>query len=85
MLQFDYLLMEGKGRYSSEVKTYEKAFDVVESVSGFSHIALAATELTHPIKIKTKPMIVILKRRGTLELEKKEVEKVSEEQFEGNL
>ncbi|XP_012231700.2 dol-P-Man:Man(7)GlcNAc(2)-PP-Dol alpha-1,6-mannosyltransferase [Linepithema humile] len=62
MLQFTHLLMEARSKYSPNIKPYLKTHDIIDSVDGFSHIALNYNMLP-PIKIKTKPIIFIMKRK----------------------
>ncbi|XP_048504970.1 probable Dol-P-Man:Man(7)GlcNAc(2)-PP-Dol alpha-1,6-mannosyltransferase isoform X2 [Athalia rosae] len=62
MLQFTHLLMEAKSKYSPNIKPYMKTHDILDSVDGFSHIVLNYNGMS-PIKIKTKPMIFIMKRK----------------------
>ncbi|KAF7991583.1 hypothetical protein HCN44_008954 [Aphidius gifuensis] len=62
ILQFTHLLMEAKSKYSPNIKPYLRTHEIVESVDGFSHIALNYKGIP-PVKIKTKPMIFIMKRK----------------------
>ncbi|XP_026296629.1 probable Dol-P-Man:Man(7)GlcNAc(2)-PP-Dol alpha-1,6-mannosyltransferase [Apis mellifera] len=62
MLQFTHLLMEAKSKYSPNIKPYLKTHDILDSVDGFSHIALNYNILP-PIRIKTRPIIFIMKRK----------------------
>ena len=63
MMTFTHLLLEAKSKYSQNLKPYSKTHDILDSVEGFSHIAFNYNTFP-PIKIKTKPMIFILKRKG---------------------
>lgn len=65
MLQFTHLLMEAKSKYSPNIKPYLKTHDIVDSVDGFSHIALNY-HMFPPIRIKTKPIIFIMKRKTNI-------------------
>ncbi|XP_011349260.2 probable Dol-P-Man:Man(7)GlcNAc(2)-PP-Dol alpha-1,6-mannosyltransferase isoform X1 [Ooceraea biroi] len=65
MLQFTHLLMEARSKYSPNIKPYLKTYDIIDSVDGFSHIALNYNMLP-PIKIKTKPSIFIMKRKSNI-------------------
>ncbi|XP_011153544.2 probable Dol-P-Man:Man(7)GlcNAc(2)-PP-Dol alpha-1,6-mannosyltransferase isoform X1 [Harpegnathos saltator] len=65
MLRFTHLLMEAKSKYSPNIKPYLKTHDIVDSVDGFSHIALNYHMLP-PIRIKTKPTIFIMKRKTNI-------------------
>ncbi|XP_044730139.1 dol-P-Man:Man(7)GlcNAc(2)-PP-Dol alpha-1,6-mannosyltransferase [Chrysoperla carnea] len=62
ILQFTYLLTEARSKYSPNLKPYLQTHEIIESIDGFSHISLNYNFLS-PIKIKTKPMIFILKRK----------------------
>lgn len=65
MLKFTHLLMEAKSKYSPNIKPYLKTHDILDSVDGFSHIALNYN-FVPPIKIKTKPTIFIMKRKPNI-------------------
>ncbi|GLH10984.1 Protein of unknown function [Gryllus bimaculatus] len=62
MLKFSYLLIEAKSKYSPNLKPYLKTHDLLESVEGFSQVALNYHSFP-PLRIKTKPLIFILKRK----------------------
>lgn len=62
MFQFSHLLVEAKSKYSLNLKPYQKTHDILESVEGFSQIAFNYN-IFPPIRIKTKPMIFILRRK----------------------
>lgn len=70
MLQFTHLLMEAKSKYSPNIKPYLKTHDILDSVDGFSHIALNYNMLP-PIKIKTRPIIFIMKRKPNIRYDPK--------------
>lgn len=63
MMTFTHLLLEAKSKYSQNLKPYSRTHDILDSVEGFSHIAFNYNTFP-PIRIKTKPMIFILKRKG---------------------
>jgi len=65
MLQFTHLLMEGRSKYSPNVKPYLKTHDIIDSIDGFSHISLNYNMLP-PIRIKTRPSIFIMKRKSNI-------------------
>ncbi|XP_033217008.1 uncharacterized protein LOC117172856 isoform X2 [Belonocnema kinseyi] len=65
MLKFTHLLMEAKSKYSPNIKPYLKTHDILDSVDGYSHIAVNY-HLFPPIKIKTKPAIFIMRRKANL-------------------
>lgn len=62
MLQFTHLLIEGKSKYSQNIKPYLSTHNIIEFIDAFSHITLNYNMLP-PIRIKTKPSIFILKRK----------------------
>lgn len=70
MLQFTHLLMEAKSKYSPNIKPYLKTHDILDSVDGFSHIALNYNILP-PIRIKTRPIIFIMKRKPYIQYDPK--------------
>ncbi|XP_043802734.1 probable Dol-P-Man:Man(7)GlcNAc(2)-PP-Dol alpha-1,6-mannosyltransferase [Apis laboriosa] len=72
MLQFTHLLMEAKSKYSPNIKPYLKTHDILDSVDGFSHIALNYNMLP-PIKIKTRPIIFIMKRKSYIQYNPKKI------------
>ena len=63
MMTFTHLLLEAKSKYSQNLKPYSRTHEILDSVEGFSHIAFNYNTFP-PIRIKTKPMIFILKRKG---------------------
>nr|CAD7444988.1 unnamed protein product [Timema bartmani] len=62
MMAFTHLLVEAKSKYSSNLKPYAQTHDILEVIEGFSQVVLNYNSFP-PIRIKTKPMIFILKRR----------------------
>ncbi|XP_029178327.1 dol-P-Man:Man(7)GlcNAc(2)-PP-Dol alpha-1,6-mannosyltransferase [Nylanderia fulva] len=68
MLQFTHLLIEGKSKYSPNIKPYLKTHDIIDSIDGFSHITFNYNILP-PIRIKTKPSIFIMKRKLNIKYE----------------
>ncbi|KAG7203240.1 hypothetical protein KM043_010340 [Ampulex compressa] len=73
MLQFSHLLVEAKSKYSPNIKPYLKTHDILDSVDGFSHIALNYNMLP-PIRIKTRPVIFIMKRKHNIKYDPKKAE-----------
>uniref|UniRef100_A0A1B6IWE4 Mannosyltransferase n=1 Tax=Homalodisca liturata TaxID=320908 RepID=A0A1B6IWE4_9HEMI len=61
LMNFTHLLVEAKSKYSPNIKSLLRTHQVIDSVEGFSHIAYNYA-LFPPIRIKTKPMLFILKR-----------------------
>ncbi|CAK9822153.1 Probable Dol-P-Man:Man(7)GlcNAc(2)-PP-Dol alpha-1,6-mannosyltransferase [Anthophora retusa] len=70
MLRFTHLLMEAKSKYSPNIKPFLKTHDILDSVDGFSHIALNYNMLP-PIRIKTRPIIFIMKRKSNIKYDPK--------------
>ncbi|XP_031831850.1 alg12 alpha-1,6-mannosyltransferase isoform X2 [Nomia melanderi] len=70
MLQFTHILIEAKSKYSPNIKPYLKTHDILDSVDGFSHIALNYNMLP-PIRIKTKPIIFIMRRKPNIKYDSK--------------
>ncbi|CAL7948554.1 unnamed protein product [Xylocopa violacea] len=70
MLQFTHLLMEAKSKYSPNIKPYLKTHDILDSVDGFSHITFNYNILP-PIRIKTRPIIFIMKRKPNIKYDSK--------------
>ncbi|XP_076645136.1 alg12 alpha-1,6-mannosyltransferase [Halictus rubicundus] len=70
ILQFTHLLMEAKSKYSPNIKPYLKTHDILDSVEGFSHVSLNYNMLP-PIKIKTRPIIFIMKRKANIKYDPK--------------
>lgn len=70
MLQFTHLLKEAKSKYSPNIKPYLKTHDILDSVDGFSHIVLNYNMLP-PIRIKTRPIIFIMKRKSNIRYDPK--------------
>ncbi|XP_076749459.1 alg12 alpha-1,6-mannosyltransferase isoform X2 [Xylocopa sonorina] len=70
MLQFTHLLMEAKSKYSPNIKPYLKTHDILDSVDGFSHVTFNYNILP-PIRIKTRPIIFIMKRKPNIKYDSK--------------
>lgn len=60
--KFDYLLTEVKNKYSPEMRFLQQTHEKIELVECFSNIGVHYTSLL-PVKIRTKPCIMILKRK----------------------
>ena len=60
--KFDYLLTEVKNKYSPEMRFLQQTHEKIELIECFSNIGVHYTSLL-PIKIRTKPCIMILKRK----------------------
>ena len=60
--KFDYLLTEVKNKYAPEMRLLQQTHEKIELIECFSNIGVHYTSLL-PIKIRTKPCIMILKRK----------------------
>jgi alpha-1,6-mannosyltransferase len=78
--KFDYLLVEVKNKYSPEMRFLIQTHDKIELIECFSNIGVHYTSLL-PIKIRTKPCIMIMKKRPNAVLLKRFFE-VDEELIE---
>lgn len=79
--QFDYLLTEVKNKYSPEMRFLQQTHEKLELIECFSNIGVHYTSLL-PIKIRTKPCIMIMKRKPNAVLLKRffDVDENEEEQ-----
>lgn len=66
ILRYTYLLVEQKGKYFYENEHLKQTHDTLESVNCFSSIGIEYRSF-FPVKIKTKPCIVLLRRKLGLE------------------
>lgn len=60
--KFDYLLAEVKNKYSPEMRILQQTHEKIELIECFSNIGVHYTSFM-PLKIRTKPCIMILKRK----------------------
>lgn len=60
--KFDFLLTEVKNKYSPEMRFLQQTHEKIELIECFSNIGVHYTSLL-PIKIRTKPCIMIMKRK----------------------
>ncbi|CAO1426933.1 unnamed protein product [Diamesa tonsa] len=60
--RFDYLLAEVKNKYSPEMRYLQQTHEKLEVVECFSNIGIHYTSLL-PVKIRTKPCIMIMRRK----------------------
>lgn len=60
--KFDYLLTEVKNKYAPEMRLLQSTHEKIELIECFSNIGVDYASLV-PIKIRTKPCIMIMKRR----------------------
>lgn len=81
--RFDYLLTEVKNKYSPEMRFLQQTHEKIELIECFSNIGVHYTSLL-PIKIRTKPCIMILKRKPNAVLLKRFFD-AEEPEDDGNL
>jgi len=62
MFSYNYLIAEGKSKFSPNMKPYVLTHDIVEVIESFHQVSFNYLALP-PVKIKTKPALFILKRR----------------------
>jgi len=60
--KFDYLLTEVKNKYAPEMRLLQSTHEKIELVECFSNIGVHYASLV-PLKIRTKPCIMIMKKR----------------------
>lgn len=58
---FSHLLLEAKSKYSPNLKPFTHSHEILDVVDGFSHIHFNYNSFP-PFRIKSKPMIFILKK-----------------------
>lgn len=62
MFEYTHLIAEAKSKYSSNLKPYISTHDVIDTIEAFHQISFNYLTIP-PIKIKTKPVLFILRRR----------------------
>lgn len=77
MLIYSYILVEQKGKYFYENEHLQQSHDTLESINCFNNIGVEYRSLL-PVKIRTKPCIVLLRRKKELKIPPA---LISEEQF----
>ncbi|GBP16662.1 Probable Dol-P-Man:Man(7)GlcNAc(2)-PP-Dol alpha-1,6-mannosyltransferase [Eumeta japonica] len=60
---YTHLLIEAKSKYSPNLKSFTHTHTILDSVEAFSHITINY-KFIPPVRIKTKPSIFILERKG---------------------
>lgn len=60
--KFDYLLTEVKNKYAPEMRLLQQTHEKIELIECFSNIGVHYASLV-PIRIRTKPCIIIMKRK----------------------
>ncbi|CAH1169812.1 unnamed protein product [Phaedon cochleariae] len=59
---FTHLIAESKSKFSNSLKPYSATHDVIDTIEAFHQISFNYLTIP-PVKIKTKPVLFILKRR----------------------
>ncbi|XP_019873233.2 probable Dol-P-Man:Man(7)GlcNAc(2)-PP-Dol alpha-1,6-mannosyltransferase isoform X1 [Aethina tumida] len=63
LFEFDYLIVEAKSKFSTNLKPYASTHDVIDSIEAFHQISFDYRTIPF-VKIKTKPVLYILRRRS---------------------
>ncbi|KAJ8928959.1 hypothetical protein NQ314_018411 [Rhamnusium bicolor] len=79
MYQYTHLIAEAKSKFSTNLKPYAATHDVIDTIEAFHQISFNYLTIP-PVKIKTKPVLFILKRRENY----KELLQISQESAEEN-
>lgn len=61
-MKFTHLLVEQKGKYFYESEHFQQTHDILDTINCFSSIGVEYRSI-FPVKIKTRPCIVILRRK----------------------
>lgn len=64
-LKFTHLLVEQKGKYFYESEHFQQTHDILETINCFNSIGVEYRSI-FPVKIKTRPCIVILRRKDNV-------------------
>lgn len=62
MYQYTHLIAEGKSKFSNSLKPYVVTHDVIDTIEAFHQLSFNYLTIP-PIKIKTRPVLFILRRR----------------------
>lgn len=65
LLEFTHLLLEQKGKYFYESEHFQQTHDILDTINCFSSIGVEYRSI-FPVKIKTRPCIVILRRKANV-------------------
>lgn len=63
LLHFSHLLVEQKGKYFYENEDIQRTHEILDTVNCFSNIGVEYRSV-FPIKIKTRPCVIVLRRRA---------------------
>lgn len=66
MYEFTHLIIEGKSKFSTNLKPYTATHDVMDTIEAFHEISFNYFQIP-PVKIQTKPVLFILKRKKNYE------------------
>lgn len=77
MYQYTHLIAEAKSKFSSNLKPYAATHDIIDTIEAFHQLSFNYFTIP-PVKIKTKPVLFILKRRENY----KELLQISQESVE---
>lgn len=67
LLQFSHLLVEQKGKYFYENENIRNTHEVLDTINCFNNIGVEYRSV-FPIKIKTRPCIILLRRKKDISL-----------------
>jgi alpha-1,6-mannosyltransferase len=76
--RFDYLLTEVKNKYAPEMRLLQQTHEKIELVECFSNIGVHYASLI-PLKIRTKPCIMVMKRKPNAVLLKRYFDVIGDE------
>lgn len=62
MFAFTHLLLEGRSKYSPNLKPYQRTHEIIDVVEAFSHISYNYNSLL-PVQIKMRPSLFLLRRK----------------------
>ncbi|RZC38234.1 dol-P-Man:Man(7)GlcNAc(2)-PP-Dol alpha-1,6-mannosyltransferase [Asbolus verrucosus] len=66
MYEYTHLITEAKSKFSSNLKPYASTHDIIDTVEAFHQISFNYFTIP-PMKIRTKPVLFILRRRDNYE------------------
>ncbi|XP_018569537.1 probable Dol-P-Man:Man(7)GlcNAc(2)-PP-Dol alpha-1,6-mannosyltransferase [Anoplophora glabripennis] len=77
MYQYTHLIAEAKSKFSTNLKPYAATHDIIDTIEAFHQLSFNYFTIP-PVKIKTKPVLFILRRRENY----KELLQISQESVE---
>lgn len=63
---YTHLIAEGKSKFSNKLKPYSRTHNIVDTIEAFHQISFDYLTMS-PVKIKTKPVLYILRRKDNYE------------------